>query len=543
MNDQGDHSNISSKSVSFEPGGAVSISMPLEKVRSRNTSSPRLSAFSISILSLSLLWCVFWFIHSWNYWEDDAFIHLEFARSFASGHGFAFNGRVVYGDTSPLWVFLLCGMHLLVPGWMVAGKLLAVLGVLFALAGVYVFSRRLTGHNPNSKRFSVAMVLLFVLNPYFCYWSFSGMETVTAAGLALFGAVAATSDTPSWRTFFLGCFLAGVAPLLRPEMVFLAGILSLLLFYQWSRIPGSISSLQKQGGFVVGLILAAGPTALWAIYALHVFGRIVPNTNAAKRAGPGASVLLRLLNVYSLGFPLILGGLVAGLFYLLLRYSTVRNRLASLKPLASPVTTGGVFIVWSLIAAFFYVTNHTYVQTRYIMVSAAGLVIVVLAIMQSLSLKTYRLCLSGALVFALAISSFSVWPFVRNKAISDGIVAELASFIKLQLPADAAIADYSIGEMAFLCGRTVVDTGGITRPGAIPFLNSPPADMLRWIHSQGATYYLVDNKPEPGAVLVFEKPLPFIGWSLKPRHYSEWGQIRLWKLAPSGQQTLSRATP
>jgi hypothetical protein len=517
--------------------------MSFDPVSSRRIASPRLSLFTISILCLSLLWCLFWFIHSWNYWEDDAYIHLEFARSVASGHGFAFNGRVVYGDTSPLWVFLLCGMHLFVSDWMVAGKLLAALGVLFALAGVYVFSRRLTEHNPNSKRFAVAMILLFVLNPYFCYWSFSGMETVAAAGLALFGVVAATSDTPSWRTFFIGCFLTGIAPLLRPEMVFLAGILSLLLLYQWSRIPGSVSSFQKLGGLVLGLILAAGPTVLWAIYAVRVFGRVVPNTNAAKRAGPGASVLLRLLNVYSLGFPLIVAGLVAGLFYLLLRYPTVRNKLASLKPLASPVATGGVFLVWSLIAAIFYVTNHTYVQTRYIMVSATGLVIVVLAIMQALSLRTYRLCLSVALVFALALSTFSVWLFVRNKAISDGIVAELASFIKLQLPADAAIADYSIGEMAFLCERTVVDTGGITRPGAIPFLNSPPADMLRWIHSEGATYYLVSDKPEPGAVLVFEKPLPFIGWSLNPRHYAEWGQIRLWKLAPSSDQTSPSSRP
>ncbi len=269
-----------------------------------------------------------------------------------------------------------------------------------------------------------------------------------------------------------------------------------------------------------------------------------PIRTPAKRAGPGASVLLRLLNVYSLGFPLILGGLVAGLFYLLLRYSTVRNRLASLKPLASPAATGGVFIVWSLIAAFFYVTNHTYVQTRSIVVSAAGLVIVVLAIMQSLSLRTYRLSLSGALVFALAISAFSVWPFVRNKAISDGIVAELASFIKLQLPADAAkLRTTPSVRWPFSAGARSSIPGASPASARFRSLNSPPADMLRWIHSQGATYYLVDNKPEPGAVLVFEKPIPFIGWSLNPRHYSEWGQIRLWKLAPSGQQTLSRATP
>ena len=136
------------------------------------------------LLTLSLLWCVLWFVHSWGYWEDDSFIHLEFARSLASGHGFAFNGTVVYGDTAPLWVILLVGFHLLIPNWLVAGKILAALGVLFTLTGLYAFSRRLTATRPHSRVFAAAMVFLLVLNPYFCYWSFSGMETVAAAGLA-----------------------------------------------------------------------------------------------------------------------------------------------------------------------------------------------------------------------------------------------------------------------------------------------------------------------------------------------------------------------
>ena len=81
-----------------------------------------------SALLLVLLWCIYWFVHAWHYWEDDAYIHLEFARSLAAGRGFAFNGRVVAGDTAPLWVFLLAAMHALVPGWLVAGKVLTALG-------------------------------------------------------------------------------------------------------------------------------------------------------------------------------------------------------------------------------------------------------------------------------------------------------------------------------------------------------------------------------------------------------------------------------
>ena len=69
---------------------------------SQDNSTAQARIASALLLALTLLWCLYWFVHSWHYWEDDAFIHLEFARSLAAGRGFAFNGRVVAGDTAPL---------------------------------------------------------------------------------------------------------------------------------------------------------------------------------------------------------------------------------------------------------------------------------------------------------------------------------------------------------------------------------------------------------------------------------------------------------
>ena len=43
---------------------------------------------------------------------DDAYISFRFARNFAEGAGFAFNpGEPTYGSTSPLWIFLMAGLH------------------------------------------------------------------------------------------------------------------------------------------------------------------------------------------------------------------------------------------------------------------------------------------------------------------------------------------------------------------------------------------------------------------------------------------------
>lgn len=494
--------------------------------------SPVPSALAISLLALSLLWCIVWFVHSWGYWEDDSFIHLEFARSFAAGHGFAFNGKVVYGDTALLWVFLLAGMHLLIPNWLVAGKVLAILGVFFSAAGVYVFSRRLTAKYSGSTMFAAMMVLLFVLNPYFCYWSFSGMETLTAAGLALWGVVAAMSRPLTWPKFLLGCAVAGIAPLLRPELVFYTGILGLVLLYRRYIHPEIPSMSRKLAGFVAGLALLSGPTLAWAIYAVHTFGRVVPNTNAAKRAAPGSSVPMRLLNVYSLGYPVVLFAVLAALVYLALHASEFRERVQAIRRSRVFASGGWIFVLWTSLALVFYIVNHTYVQTRYILVSAVGLSIVAFASLLAASPRLYRVCMVGSLIAAVGISIFSAWPFIRNKDIFVEEVRQQALFIRNELPPDAPVADYNIGEIAYYSEHPIVDTGGITRPGAIPYLNAPRSEMIRWMRSEGAVYYVTTEKPEPGAVLVHSQTIPFIGWSLSPKRYAQTDLFNVWKLAP-----------
>ena len=496
-------------------------------------SSQGSSSAVAGLLAFSLFWCVLWCVHSWGYWEDDSFIHLEFARSLASGHGFAFNRSVVYGDTAPLWVILLVASHLLTPNWLLAGKILAALGVVFTLTGVYAFSRRLTATQPQSRLFAAAMVLLLVLNPYFCFWSFSGMETLTAAGLALWGTVAATSRPLNWDRFLLGCALAGVGPLLRPEMVFFTSILALILLYRRLRASTNapVSQVQNLAGFASGLVLLTGPSVTWAIYALHTFGRIVPNTNAAKRAVPGESVIHRLINVYSLGFPIVICGLLAGLLYLALRPTRLRDTLKSTRLSTIFVPTGWAFVLWTATTTIFYIVNHTYVQTRYVFVSAAGLSVIALATLFSLSPKIYRLALIACMAFAAAISIVSVWPCIHNKNVFVETVRQQSLFFRNQLPPNAPVAAHNIGEIAFFSEHPIVDTGGITRPGAIPFLNDPPG-MVRWIHSQGGAYYITSSQPEAGATLVLSQPVPFISWTLDPRRYSSTDQLNVWKLAP-----------
>jgi len=521
------------------------------------------------LLTLAVLWCVYWFLHGWHYWEDDAYIHLEFARSLAAGRGFAFNGTVVSGDTAPLWVLLLAGVHALIPNWIAAGKLLTVLGAAFGLTGAYAFARRLGASLPDARFFPAAMLLLIVANPYFCYWVFSGMEPVAAAGVAFWAVLAATPERPSAKTFLTGCLLAGIAPLMRPEMTFLAGILALLLLVQWVRLPASPA---KPGALAAGLLLISAPLAAWSVYSLHAFGHLIPNTNAAKRAGPADSVVRHLLAIHLFAFPVVLCGLLAGIVYLIRCPSAVRDSLwdarasafgrrsarmpdRSLRIAVEPAAAtqgsrnlplaGWVFVHWASITTLFYIWNHTYVQTRYILVTAPGLTIAVMMLALSTRQRTGRVLYATALVWAVAVSVVMVRPFLRNKGINCQLTQTLALFIRDHIPPVAPVGLYAIGEIAFVSGHPIIDIGGITRPEAIPYLNDPTgAAMLRWARSQGAQYYIADKQPEPGAALVYTANQMFVGWTFRPALYSTSNPVSLWRLAPpAGPLWRSEALP
>ena len=44
-----------------------------------------LPPLAVALLALSTVIVVLWFLAARGYWEDDAYIHLEFARSLAAG--------------------------------------------------------------------------------------------------------------------------------------------------------------------------------------------------------------------------------------------------------------------------------------------------------------------------------------------------------------------------------------------------------------------------------------------------------------------------
>jgi len=480
------------------------------------------------LLALSLGVCVAWFLAARGYWEDDAYIHLEFARSLAAGRGFSFNGHAVYGDTSPLWVWLLVAFHAVIPDWLAAGKALTVCAAVFALTGAFVYARSLVRNlSPQAANlFAATMLLVFVTLPYFGYWAFSGMEALAAAGLACWGASALATKPITPARLALAALAAGLAPLLRPEMAFFTLLLGLVLLQRWTRMPDRSLSL-----LAAAFLLAAAPALAWGAYARRTFGSLLPNTNAAKRAAPADSVVSRLLHTYGFGFPVIVLGLALLAAWLL--WYALRGRRTTTSLWTSLPAGGWLLFVWSAVNAVFYIANHTFVQTRYLFVTAPVLTIAILALFANRWPSVYRCLLTFALVYGGVISVIATRPLVRNKVRIDAIYAELAAQLRA-LPPDAPVATYSIGEAAFLGEHPLVDIGGITRPDAIPYLWDATDDRrTAWILTQGAQYEIIDHAPLPGAVLLWSHPVPLTGWYFHPGMYDRTEGLKLWRLPTS----------
>jgi hypothetical protein len=455
-----------------------------------------------------------WLVFSYGYVEDDAFIHLEFARSLADGRGFSFNGQLVGGDTAPLWVVLLAAIHSIGIGWIAAAKVACGAGVVVSLTGVWRVAADISGIQPRKAYLAPAAVLLTAVNPYFVHWSFSGMEAVTALGVSLWAIWAVFSPSPlSFRRLALGAALLSMAPLLRPELLLLSSVAGSVLLYRAWRLAA------PSGKGIFAIVLLAGimalPTILWSAYAFESFGSIMPNTNAAKRGGTFVAVAAKLASVYIVGFA---GTLAVAPF--------VAKRL--LRP-AVPIAIWAL-LLWPAICAVFYLADHTAVQTRYCLLSMPSLTIAVLWLLEESARPFWAWGIATVMaIIGLGTVAAIVFPHVSNKVELVNTVSSAVAFIREKLPADAPIAVYGIGQVAFESRHPIIDIGGITRPGVLPYLGDAAA-TLRWAKSQGAKYYIGGELPEAGAVRLFSYRMPFLGWTFRHSSYGTAGETGIYRL-------------
>jgi hypothetical protein len=474
-------------------GGAdptVSISMPLT---------------ALCFLTLTAA-AITWFVFSYGYIEDDAFIHLEFARSLAAGQGYAFNGLVTNGDTAPIWPLLLAGIHSLGFDWILSAKLACAAGLVAAVTGIWYLARDLAAGRPEQALLPAAAVMATLINPFFVHWSFSGMESVSALGLSFWAVRLVFLGSPTGARCLGAAVLLALGPLLRPELLLFAAIAGpVLLFRRWQALVQEPTARRLLAVLALATLMAL-PLLVWAGYALDTFGAVVPNTNLAKRGGPIRELAPRLLSVYALGFPVTLA---------LLPFATLPGVLRWRAPAAV-----SVLLLWPLACIGFYLANHTVVQTRYCLLSMPAMSIAVLWLIAAARRpRMFAGAIAAMVLGATAVIGWVVVPHVANKVRYGEALSQVAAYLRQQIPPQSGVAVFAIGQVAFESRHPLVDIGGITDRSVMPYIGNAD-ETLRWAKARGARYYITGGPPEPGAVQVFATEVPFIGWTLHHSQYS-----------------------
>lgn len=146
---------------------------------------------------------------------DDSWIHAQFARNLALGHGFSYNpGVPASGSTAPLWTLVLSAGYLVTGDPVMSAK---VIGVVF-LALTVVLVYMLVGAVASDARQALFAAVVTASLSRLIWAGLSGMEVTLAVTLTLAGMLAhVTYGRLADRRQYLSTVLFGLATLARPE--------------------------------------------------------------------------------------------------------------------------------------------------------------------------------------------------------------------------------------------------------------------------------------------------------------------------------------
>jgi len=409
-----------------------------------------------------------------HYVTDDTYIHLRYAQQLARGEGFVFNtGERVYGTTSPLWALGLAEAMALGVDGLLASKLLGAVATLAALLLWWLLVRRTLA----SPWLRACSTVAWAGHAWMLRWSLSGMETPLAVCLVLAGCVAFTASRP-WggARAGLASVLWALAGLTRPECALLLPLWALLLVVDH--------------GVRAGVKLAARtlwPGALvlggWLAFAAVWFGRIVPNTLAAKSAGgEGLAYHVEQL-VRQAGIVAATDAAMVLCAMALMVLRLVRRDRPPLMP-----TTRFLPWIWMAAVPLLYMLRGVPVLSRYLV-----------PLQPLLAWLAWRL-LDGALAGSRPRASWAAGLALAVVALAQNLVT-LERVVRPQVDsftagmhgslepwgiwfaghtrADAVIAAPDIGALGYLSQRRVVDLAGLVTPAMVPILRRvSPEDAI-----------------------------------------------------------------
>ena len=460
---------------------------------------------------------------------DDAWIHAQFARNLALGHGFSYNpGVPVSGSTAPLWTLLTATGYLVGGDSVLAAK---VLGILFLGLSVY-FSYVLVRAISGDAREALFSAVLVASLPRLVWASLSGMEVTLAVMLSLVGIMAhVLYTTPGDRRQYIATLAFGLATLARPEcaVFFVAALLDRVLaslFIKWRELATRDW---------IGPVAAHIGLFLLVVMPFLVFSKrfglgFLPNTVYAKACQWNAGLIaatasgsmtefVRSFTVrpfdYYMSFlheslnnnPLLF--VFAGFGMLRMVFSLPYDEGSRYRSFLIPIA---VVLFPVAIGVFVPFGSAEYQEGRYI--APVAPLMLIMGTVGMYGAATYaarifseakfmgrpaRIVLERALIwFFMIIALFaqfrSGWYrgriYGREVANIEEMQVSIGKWVERHTPRDAVIAANDIGAIAYFSDREVLDTCGLISPEALHYLR--PGER----RDQAVLNFLEDVRPD-----------------------------------------------
>jgi len=415
---------------------------------------------------------------------DDSWIHLQFARNLASGHGFAYNPDVpVAGSTAPLWTLLLAGLFKIGgvhPAWA------KVAGVAAALGAAWL-ARRLALAWTGDAALGLTAGLATAWSAPVVWGALSGME-VTLAALLVTAALAAHAA----GRVTVSAALAGLAVLARPESLLLVPLL-------WLGGPLTFSRSAIVWGVPVALLTP------WVVFNLRTAGTPLPATAAAKVKG---------------GLVGLLSGAREPLATTLLWRPWEFQRewvlwLASINLLLPFLILPGLWVLWRRGGRFWFwpasillvhpigmallapYLGPAFQEGRYsIQLLPLAVVVAVSALVPLVWTPRVQLLwgrLACALLLAASLAPLAAGATRYAWAVQniDAMQVSLGRWVAAQTPRDSRLALNDVGALAYVGRRPVIDVMGLVTPAIIPYRRDGEAGVLRYLEQTCPDYLIV----------------------------------------------------
>jgi hypothetical protein len=430
--------------------------------------APVASAILAIVLAAMIVW------PGTDFALDDAWIHLDYAKSLRSGDGWSYNpGDNEAGCSSPLWALLLAVWPTAadpVPWVLALGVLFHAVTAWCGAALALALARRRASVQTPIPLGSIGWLggALVATSPLLLHGVGSGMEVPLAAALLLAGGWAIVEGHAT-AAAALGALGVAARPELGAWTLALAGALWLLR---------TRTDPAQRRAAVLASVGAIGAAGAWALWLLATVGTVVPNAYSIKGQGGGLGGLAYVAEQVAPWQPWLigLGGVV-------LAGAALRRHVRDGDAAAAAIAIASLAAVVAVASTRPLHDGVQFFEARYFAPLLVPWPILVALGLGALSRRVALVALVPVAVFT-GLQARDTAARVRAAADDTRLLhRQPATWIAAELPADAVVAVEGAGATRFFAPRTmtIVDLVGLNDHVGARLHRDREAKICHWI--------------------------------------------------------------